>query len=512
MLKKFLYIHLFLGLMMGCATLPPNTNRKESHALPPDPTTRLGDAIDKQLKDHPGQSAFYPLSSGLEAFIARMASVAVADRTVDLQYYIWENDLTGRLMLHSALTAADRGVRVRILLDDLNQARYEKMLVILDSHPNIEVRMANPFASRSWKIFDIVRFSTVNRRMHNKVFIVDNQTGIVGGRNIGNEYFDASAEMNFGDFDLWTFGPVVQSLSQEFDTYWNSEIAYPITALNSFQPTSADLDLLRQDVAAAVQEAEDTRYAEALQDTPIVRQFTKEPLKLFWGKAEVIIDPPAKLSKVEDVKEEHLPYQLFPLIAETQKELLLVSPYFIPGKKGVNFFGSLHERGVQAVILTNSLASSDVATVFSGYKGYRKDLLKNGAKLFELKPTPSGKKSKKKKIVGSFSSSGLHGKVFIFDRKKVFVGSMNLDPRSVTLNSEMGVVVESPEFAKAVAERFMEDLSEDSYEVVLSGSKKLEWKTREGNQEHTYFSDPETTWWKRFKAAISAIFIPESWL
>lgn len=512
MLKKLLYIHLFAGLMLGCSTLPPNNNRKESHSLPPDPTTRLGTAIDQQLKTHPGQSAFYPLSSGLEAFIARMASVAVADRTLDLQYYIWENDLTGRLMFHSAVTAADRGVRVRILLDDLNQARHEKMLAILDSHPNIEVRMANPFASRSFRIFDIMRFSTVNRRMHNKVFIVDNQAGIIGGRNIANEYFDASTEMNFGDFDLWTFGPVVQSLSQEFDTYWNSEISYPITALNHFQASPADLENLRQDFANSVQEAETTRYAEALQDTPMVRQFTKEPLKLFWGKAEVIIDPPAKLSKMDDLKDQHLPYQLYPLIEETKKELLLVSPYFIPGEKGVNFFGSLRDRGVQAFVLTNSLASSDIATVFSGYKGYRQDLLKNGVKLFELKPNPVSKKKKKQKTIGSFSSSGLHGKVFVFDRKKVFVGSMNLDPRSVTLNSEVGVVVESPEFARTVADRFMEDLAEDTYEVVLATDKNLQWKTQDGPLQKTYFTDPETSWWKRFKAAVSAIFIPESWL
>ncbi|MFV3407337.1 phospholipase D family protein [Bdellovibrio bacteriovorus] len=513
LIKKFIPIPVVLAYL-GCASLPPNTNRSYSEALPPDPKTQLAQATEEQLKKHPGLSGFYPLASGLEALVARMAAVAVSDRSIDLQYYIWENDLTGRMLMHEVLLAADRGVRVRVLLDDLNQGRYERGLAILDSHPNIEVRMANPFAGRSWRILDAMRFSTVNRRMHNKVFVVDNQTAIVGGRNIGNEYFWASEEMNFGDFDLWAIGPVVQDLSREFDSYWNSEIAYPISVLvNGFKPTAEDLQKLKADAAAAIEEAEKTQYAAALKETPMVKKFTREPLKLYWGKAEVVIDPPEKFRQHSKEQTDNLAHQLYPLIEKTQKELILVSPYFIPGKKGVQFFKSLNNRGVASLVLTNSLASSDVATVFSGYKGYRKDLLEQGVQLYELKPTPQKTMPKKSRVGASFSSAGLHGKIFVFDRRKVFVGSMNLDPRSATLNSEMGVVVDSPELAEAISKNLIANLREDSYQVLLDDRKNLIWKTTDDHgKEQVFTKEPETSWWKRLKAGLSGIFVPESWL
>ncbi|AHZ86064.1 Cardiolipin synthase C [Bdellovibrio bacteriovorus] len=511
---KILPIPILLGLSAGCASLPANTNRPYSEALPPDPKTPLAQATETQIKGHPGQSGFYPLASGLEALVARMAAVVVSDRSIDLQYYIWENDLTGRMLLHEVLRAADRGVRVRVLLDDLNQSRYEKGLAILDYHPNVEVRMANPFAGRTWKILDAMRFSTVNRRMHNKVFVVDNQTAIVGGRNIGDEYFGASEEMNFGDFDLWAIGPVVQELSRHFDTYWNSEIAYPISVLvKGFKPTLEDLKKLKDDAAAAITEAEKTQYADALKETPIVKKFTHEPMKLYWGKADVVMDPPEKFHQDSKDQVDNLARQLYPLIEKTEKELILVSPYFVPGKRGVKFFKHLNDRGVQSLVLTNSLASSDVATVFSGYKGYRKDLLDQGVSLYELKPNSPTTTPKKNRVGSSFSSAGLHGKIFVFDRKKVFVGSMNLDPRSATLNSEMGVVVDSPELAEMISTNLIAHLRRDSYQVLLNEKNNLIWKTTDDRGlEHVFSKDPETSWWKRFKASLSAIFIPESWL
>lgn len=453
------------------------------------------------------------MDSGFEALIARLASVSVAERSIDLQYYIWHNDVTGRLLMHRIIEAADRGVRVRILLDDLNQGKYEEQLAILDSHPQIEVRMANPFAGRSYKILDALRFSTVNKRMHNKVFVVDNQTAIVGGRNIGNEYFAASAEMNFGDFDLWAIGPVVPELSKEVDSYWNSEIAYPISSLvPNLSVTPLMKQKLRESAQAAVTEIEKTAYARALRATPMAQKFTKEPLKLYWGDALVVVDPPRKFKQDDGDAAESLAHQLVPLIQNTREELILVSPYFIPGKNGVRFFENLKNRGVHAIVLTNSLASSDVATVFSGYKGYRKDLLKTGVDLYEMKAQLRPDKKRKSRLGSSFSSSGLHGKIFVFDRTKVFVGSMNLDPRSVTLNSEMGVVVDSPELAQAITKGLLENFRDDSYQVVLNQHNDLRWKSREGDKEVLYKQEPHTSWWKRFKASLSAIFIPESWL
>ncbi|WP_413288447.1 phospholipase D family protein [Bdellovibrio sp. HCB337] len=513
-LKTPVVAQILLIFLIGCAALPKDVQRPRSEALPPDPQTRLGKGIEPALAYNPGHSAFYPLASGQEALIARIASAAVADHSLDLQYYIWHNDMTGRILMHKMLQAADRGVRVRALLDDLNIGQYQRGLRILDYHPNIEIRMANPFASRHSKIFDAMRFKTLNRRMHNKVFIADNQTAIFGGRNIGDEYFSASGEMNFGDFDLWAIGPVVKDLSKEFDSYWNSDIAYPISSLvTDFKPTQKDLDDLRNQAEAAIKSAETSEYAEALKDTALARQFTKQPLKLYWGDAQVVIDPPEKFKQKDKEEIKNLTHQLRPLIQETRKEVILVSPYFIPGEKGVEFFSGLAKRGVKSVVLTNSLASSDVATVFSGYKPYRKDLLQVGVGLYEFKPNLDNSELKKKaKLGSSFSSAGLHGKIFVFDRKKVYVGSMNLDPRSFDLNSEMGVVVTSPELAQDIANTLLKSLSQNSYEVSLDENKDLRWKTLNSGHEVIYKKEPETSWWKRFKANMSGFFVPESWL
>lgn len=240
-----LAVILILGCIVGCSSLPSNDHRQKSYAQAPSSNTRLGHELDTRLGSPPsGQSAFSPLVTGQEALLARLVSANLADKTLDIQYYIWNNDLTGLLMLDYVLRAADRGVRVRILLDDLNQGKYERMLTVLDTHPNIEIRLVNPFANRGAQWMDALRFSKVNKRMHNKVFIADNLLGIVGGRNIGNEYFWASQDLNFGDFDLWAAGPVVRDLSKEFDTYWNSEIAYPVASLLSdYRPMPEDLVL-----------------------------------------------------------------------------------------------------------------------------------------------------------------------------------------------------------------------------------------------------------------------------
>lgn len=512
--KTLVIVQLLLMFLVGCAALPKDVQRTRSEALPADPHTRLGKGMENVLAYNPGHSAFYPLVSGQDALIARLASATVADKSIDLQYYIWHNDLTGQMLIYKILQAADRGVRIRALLDDLNIGQYQQGLRTLDFHPNIEIRMANPFASRHSKIFDAMRFKTLNRRMHNKVFIVDNQTAIFGGRNIGDEYFSASGEMNFGDFDLWAIGPIVPELSKEFDSYWNSDIAYPISSLvTDFKPTQKDLDDLRQKAAEAMQKAEVSEYAAALKDAPLANQFTKAPLKLYWGDATVVIDPPEKF---QDSNKKNLPtitQQLRPMIDETRKDVLLVSPYFVPGDKGVEFFSNLTKRGVKATVLTNSLASSDVSTVFSGYKPYRKDLLKAGVDLHEFKPNVDTVNIKKKSRIGeSFSSAGLHGKVFVFDRRKIFVGSMNLDPRSISLNSEMGVVVESPTLAQEVADKLLSALDRTSYKVTIDDKQNLIWKTIDGNQEVIYKKEPETSWWKRFKANMSGFFVPESWL
>jgi len=513
-MHSFVFI-ISLIFLSGCSSLPTNPQRPKSFASPPSSNNRLGKELENRLgPPRPDQSAFSPLVTGQEALLARLVSARMADRTLDIQYYIWANDLTGLLMMDYVLQAADRGVRVRLLLDDLNQGKHQETLAILDTHPNIEVRMVNPFANRKAPWMDALRFSKVNKRMHNKVFIADNLLGIVGGRNIGNEYFWASEEFNFGDFDLWVAGPVVRDLSKEFDVYWNSEISYPIASLMpDFRALPEDLDQLRQRVRAATLDAKKTEYDKTLIETLKDHIFFAAAQPIFWSTANVVFDPPAKFNQAPSEQNGMLRHQLRPIVERTEKEMILISPYFVPEDAGMAFFKDLQKKKVRAVVLTNSLASSDVATVFSGYKGFRKDLLNAGVGLYELKPTASATLTKTKKHMGSSSSqSGLHGKVFIFDRQKIFVGSMNLDPRSLELNSEMGVVVHSPQLANYVAESLLKNLPDSSYKLSLTDKGDLRWEAYEKGQKFEFSKDPETSWWMRFKAGFMSLVVPTSQL
>lgn len=498
-------------LITGCSSLPKHPDRPISYALTAQEGTRIDRALKKHLKKNhdKGESAFSPLITGQAGLLARLASTAAADRSLDLQYYIWQNDLTGHLMMYYVLKAADRGVRVRILLDDLNQGQYEKNLAVLNTHPNIKIRMVNPFANRGARWLDMGRFSEVDHRMHNKVFIADNQVAVVGGRNIGNEYFWASEEINFGDFDLWVAGPTVQDLSKEFDTYWNSDIVYPIDSITqNYHPSQDDFIALRKKTEEAYIQAQSTEYEDTLRDVINRRFFLKERAAIYWAKADVMYDPPEKFHQSAEEQTKTLRFQLRPLMNSAQKELILISPYFVPREPGEKSLIAMQKRGVQVTVLTNSLASSDQSTVFGGYKGSRKPLLEAGVHLYELKPKLSTLPKSKKMGSSSSAQSGLHGKVFVFDRDNIFVGSMNLDPRSMELNSEMGVVVHSQALASDFAEHFFNNLPKTSYKLSLNENKDLHWETLDQGQQVEYTTEPDTSFWKRFKAGFMSIFVP----
>jgi putative cardiolipin synthase len=474
---------LLITLLSACASLPPQTGRTATHALTDTDGTRLAVAFIPQERKHPDNSAFHLLSNGVDALLARIVLTEAAERTLDLQYYIWHDDLTGRHLAGAVLKAADRGVRVRVLLDDLGTAGDDKVLLALSSHPNIEIRLFNPIANRSFKKLGMaLEFRRINRRMHNKALIADNQAAILGGRNIGDEYFGASSEVDFGDLDVLTFGPVVHKVSNAFDEFWNSDAAYPIASLTGHPAEPDSLPAYRAKLTAFIASERDSPYVTQVK-ARLGETLNARDTDFSWGKATLLYDDPAKITRSPDDPQGHLLSQFNALSIEPAKEVLIISPYFVPGKKGVEWMRAQTKRGVRVTVLTNSLAATDVAVVHAGYQRYRKDLLDAGVHLYELKPVVdrnAGEDAgqKKKSILGS-SKASLHAKTYVFDRTSIFIGSMNLDPRSITLNTEIGVYCESAPLAAQVADGVEPKLDQIAWRLETrtdaNGTSRIVW-------------------------------------
>jgi len=492
-----------LLLISGCTSLPTGIERVESHALRNTETTRLGQASLSLLQAHPGESGFRPLRSGVDALIARIALAEAAERSLDVQYYIWHDDLTGRHFANALLRAADRGVRVRVLLDDVGVKADDEVLLSLAAHPNIEIRLFNPIASRNFRALSALGdLSRVNRRMHNKAFIADNQVAILGGRNIGDEYFGAHGEVAFGDLDVLTVGTGVGEVSVAFDRFWNSEVVYPVAALTGRAGDPAGLESLRAALAAFLDGQRDSPYMAAAK-AELADRFAGRSEGVFWGKAHVLFDDPYKISRAPEETEGRLLPQLGRFGSSIRESLLIVSPYFVPGKAGVAWLRDLVGRGVRVTVLTNSLAATDVGAVHAGYQRYREALLEGGIRLYELRPEAIDREREKERKGGlSGSRASLHAKTFVFDRKSVFIGSLNLDPRSIQLNTEIGVVCESAPLAEELGgtlERKLDSIAwrlERSVEV--SGDARIVWveKTAEGERRHA--EEPGVSEWRRF--------------
>ena len=488
-----------LALLAGCAGLPD---------LPPKPESRQMSHIDSRLTQivaadiahHQGRSGFYLLADGLDAFAARVLLASAAERTIDAQYYLFHDDLTGNLLLQRLLAAADRGVRVRLLVDDMDTAGRDADFAALDSHPNFELRLFNPFANRSVRVFEMLtRFGQVTRRMHNKSFTVDGIATVVGGRNIGDEYFAADPEVEFGDLDVLGVGPVAREVSTVFDDYWNHELAYPAASLVRTPPTPAQLDALRERLQRFAAGAADSAYAGRIRSSRLIEQLADRQLPLRWGKAEVFADRPDKLLRDPNLRSTHMGPQLRRRVEGVESELLIFSPYFVPGDAGVNWLAERVRQGVRVRIITNSLASNDVGLVHAGYARYRKALLAAGVELYEAKPQVqrAGNSADAKSHLGSSSRASLHAKTFVFDRQRLFIGSLNLDPRSAVLNTEMGIVFDSPELATAVATWFDDELLRYTYELQLGDNGALRWLDHQPDGDVIYTRDPQTGFFRR---------------
>ncbi len=465
------------AILLGrCGTLPPLENRTVSRAPADTGGTRLGRAASPLAAAHPGVSGIHPLRDARNAFAARFLLAQAAERTLDVQYYIWRNDLSGTLLLKALLDAAGRGVRVRFLMDDNSTAGLDETLAAFDAHPNVEVRLFNPLGIRRPRVLGYLADPfRVNRRMHNKSFTADNQVTIVGGRNVGDEYFGATDGVLFADLDAIGIGPVVGEVSAQFDRYWASESAYPADRL---LPPAEQLAA----PASTIDDPAAVAYLKAIHDSPFVRELIDGTLPLEWAATRTISDDPAKaLGKA--ARETLLFQQMGTIFGTPAAQVDLVSPYFVPASEGTRMFVDWAKQGVKVRVLTNSLEATDSAAVHSSYARRRKPLLLAGVTLFELRRSTGdqpGAPSKGSSLPGS-SGSSLHAKTFAVDRSRVFIGSFNFDPRSAELNTEMGFVIESPELARQMAAVFDTSVPGNAYELQLSDSGQLAWiEHREG--------------------------------
>jgi putative cardiolipin synthase len=533
-----------LSVLVGCVGLPQHVKKIPSEALRSPQNTELGHIV-QQSEDGNARtlSGVRLLASGEGALDSLIALADHAERTIDLQYYIIRHDESAQDLLNHVRRAADRGVRVRVLVDDLNTAGEDRHFLHLSEHADIEVRVFNPFPggrSATWSriltsISDIPR---INHRMHNKLFVADNELAITGGRNIGDEYFTLDKRSNFIDLDVVAAGPIVPQLSASFDAFWNSKYAYPIASLAgpsaapgavpAAAPTSgptAAPPLPASEAPPAPETAPASGAAgpgapagQAPANPPrsseadwLERELDEHALKLDWVPATVLADRPAKIaSDTAPEEEETIANNIAALLRTTQHELIMISPYFVPGREGMALMSELVNRGVHIRVLTNSLASTDAPIVQDGYARYRVALLRMGVELSEVRPKLGQKRARFHPFKGSNAS--LHAKAFVIDQRTVFIGSLNMDERSARFNSELGLVMRSPEIARQVAS-LLDDISADgSYKLTLDARDRIVWSSGEGEEERIWHREPETTPWQRFSLKLLEPFAPEELL
>jgi len=483
-------------LFAGCASVPKDDPRTVSTAFQDHAGTALGRYVDQAAARHPGESGFAIIRRGKIAFTARAAFAELAEKTLDLQYYIWEPDATGRLLAERLVHAADRGVRVRLLLDDMTFKGRDPALAALDAHPNIEIRMVNPFAQRSARGLEfLTNFQRLNHRMHNKTLVMDNALAIVGGRNVGDHYFEVHTNANFRDLDVAAGGPVVREISSVFDRFWNGHWSVPISALVDRPATQADLQAARTTLRALI--AADNYPYPIDQDAAEFKSLLKHEIdKFVWAPGHLVWADPAEIAATGRTTQ--MPELLYRRLGRLDTELLIESPYFVPRDRAIERLKELHDQGVRVRVLTNSLASNDVLAAHGGYADRRKQVLRSGVALYELRADAG---VIKKRIAFFGAKAALHAKVLVFDRKDVFIGSLNLDPRSSDINTEAGLYVESPELAAQVVAWMDEGvLPENSYRVRLDADGTLSWVTKDDGKERVYHHDPESTAWQRFTA------------
>ena len=514
------------ALLLGaCGTLPQPVARMPSAALPADAATALG-RIAQASQPSPELSGFRLMPLGAYSLDARIQLADRAEKSLDVQYYVIENDATGRLLLARLRDAAGRGVRVRLLVDDLYTGRTDTLLRLLAAHPNVEVRLFNPFCcARSSGLVgrfasSLGDFGRLNHRMHNKLFIADGAMAVAGGRNIADEYFMRSAAQNFVDMDAFIAGAVVAPLAAIFDSYWNSDEVFPIGALRAAEtPFAAEIagrtprqrfaDLVDAQPMAAMALPD----VDALGYGPIAEDLDAGRLGLVWGPARAYADPPDKLRRMTrgEAVTASLSSDALMTLWRAREELVITSPYLIPGRMGADAIDGLRRNDVKVTILTNSLAATDEPLVHNGYVRYRHAMLKSGVDLYELSP----ERTRHATRLGMFGASigRLHAKTAVVDRRTVFVGSMNLDPRSASQNTELGVFIDSPQLAAEMLRVINISKLQSAYRLRLGkDSGAVEWLTVDDGREVVLTAEPESSWRLRLHNFIFGWFVPEQLL
>jgi putative cardiolipin synthase len=509
------------ALLQGCATLPPREEKEVTVAIPSSPNDELARIAAASVPSGSG-AGFRPLPISSFSMDARLTLARHAQRSLDLQYYLLQNDVTGHKLLRAVRDAALRGVRVRVLVDDLYTADSDQMLLDLAAYPNVSVRLFNPFpAGRAFGAtrwaFALSDFARVNHRMHNKMFIADGAFAVAGGRNIADEYFFSSKEGNFVDFDLLVTGDAVPRMAEIFDTYWNSPRIYPLHQLETAHDTpanlQADFERLTADAEAAYP-APPASTPDILGYLPLNADILHPPLKLLYGQIDVFADSPEKVTgrALAGTDPTTVTARVIGAVADARSEVVFGSPYFIPGVTGMAGLKLAREHGVAIDVITNSLASNDEPFASAAYSRYRVPMLKMGINVFET----DSSELKNDPLIGKALGASIgrsHSKLVIIDRKVVFVGSMNLDFRSSRLNTELGLLVHSPELAEAVLSLGSRVVGVGSYRLRLAEpGDRLEWVANDHGVEKVYDSEPGVDFATRLQILLLFPFVSESLL
>ena len=505
--------------LSGCGTVPMLPERATSSALQPDSDSPLVRTVQRSTPN-PGLTGFRLMPNGFVSLDARVELARRAVYSLDVQYYLIANDRTGRLFMRSLRDAALRGVRVRLLVDDLYTIGGDEMFRGLAAFENVEVRLFNPFCCGRQSIAtkfiaSLTAFERLNHRMHNKLFIADGVAAVMGGRNIADEYFARSPTSNFVDMDVLVVGGAMQRLRDIFDAYWNSREAYPVEAIVA---ASGDRRDLQRAFDHLVDDGEQMRSipvpaTDMLGHRPLGRDLDAGTLQLVWGTAVAFADRPDKVNAttVEAARAMSAQMNIMDRVSASGRNVVISSPYFVPGPLGVQAFRDLTRRDVKVSVLTNSLAATDVPLVHTGYARYRAELLRSGVDLYELSPTRMFRNDEL--LVPAMSLGRLHSKAAVIDETIVYLGSVNLDPRSDSTNTELGLLAESPELARQVIDVI--DLAQrgSSYRLRFANDGvSLEWLATSDTGDVVLTQEPEATPLMHLQNVLFGPFVPEQLL